>query len=104
MCFGVQWHYKSPLNSAGPANQDYLPVTLQEEFDPNHPNREVCANFTSTDDAPTVFTEADEYFIVSLTSADSADVVPEQASAQVVIHDNDGMSTADLQGNRYHTM
>ena len=61
-----------------------------------------CASFIIIDDNlfPTV-AEDDEYFVVSLTSSDNVDVIPEESTARVIIRDNDGKFSAAFQGNKY---
>ena len=76
-------------SSVGPGEADYIPSTVTEHFQPSTQN--VCVNFVIVDDnLPPTLAEDDEYFLVSLSTNDNADVIPEQATATVIIQDNDG--------------
>ena len=79
--------------TADPGDQDYIPDSQEEIFDPRSPTPLIaCTNFIIIDDNlfPTL-AEADEYFVVTLTSSDNVDVIPGESSANITIHDNDGM-------------
>ena len=76
-----------------PDEADYIPSTVSLAFDIHSNNQNVCGNFVIVDDnLPPTVAEDDEYFLVSLSTSDNADVSPEDATAKVVIHDNDGKS------------
>ena len=66
---------------------------MAAQFDPRNPStNEACADFIIVDDnIPPIIAEDDEYFVVSLTSNDNVDVIADQSTARVVIHDNDGI-------------
>lgn len=80
---------------AGPANQDYIPITRIVGFNPFLPAMAACGTFPTTEDNifPTL-AEPDEFFIVTLRSSDNADVIERESRAHVVIHDNDGRYSA----------
>ena len=74
-----------------PDEADYIPSTVSLAFDLHTHNLNVCGNFVIVDDnLPPTVAEDDEYFLVSLSTSDNADIIPEQTTAKVVIHDNDG--------------
>ena len=79
--------------SDGPGEADYIPSTVSLAFHPSTLiNQSVCASFVIVDDnLPPTVAEDDEYFLVSLSTSDNADIIPEQTTARVVIRDNDGM-------------
>ena len=71
---------------------DFIAGPVLVNFNQRNPTAEVCASFIIIEDnIPPVEIEADEYFVVSLSSNDNVDVIPGESTAHVVIHDNDGM-------------
>ena len=89
----------------GPDEADYIPSTASLTFGLSTRNQSVCANFVIVDDN---VAEDNEYFLVSLSTSDDADVIPGEATAEVVIRDNDGIYlniTVSLHSNnRGHNM
>ena len=87
----VLWLWCIPF-TAGPEDQDYIPDSREETFNPRSLNQIACTTFIIIDDNifPTLV-EADEFFVVTLTSNDNVDVILGESSANITIQDNDGM-------------
>lgn len=76
------------VSVADAVDQDYVPRTI----DVNIQSEETrgCTQYGSVDDNPSPILEDVEFYQISLTSDDAADVIPELAIANIFIEDNDG--------------
>ena len=77
--------------TADATGQDYIPRTIGVSIQSG--DTLGCSDqYGSVDDNLSPILEGIEFYQISLTSDDNADVIPERSIAMIFIEDNDGMS------------
>lgn len=83
------------VSAAGVVGQDYINRVITVSI-PSGGTRGCTDQYGSVDDNLAPILEDIEFYQISLTSGDSADIIPERAIANIFIEDNDGMCISCL--------